>query len=107
MASYVYNNDKTQTEGYHYKRTSDEPLDWSSMFSSLLDAEEYAKGKYKKTGELRAKAHDERGLAGASYPGQVITVYENNKICQYIILADRTLQEMDTDGTIDCGELTF
>lgn len=59
-----------------FVRTSNFPLDRSSIFGSYEDALEYAKG----TG------NDERGLGGTSYVGQIISVYENDIVRTYKII---------------------
>jgi hypothetical protein len=68
------------------ERTGGFPLDRSSMFDSFEDAEKYAKGE--KTNP------DKRGLYGTSYIGQIITVYENDKVIVYKINKDRELEEI-------------
>lgn len=57
------------------KRTTTKPLDVSSIFDSLTDAEDYIKGD----------GSDKRGLGKTSYIGQIITVYENNEVKSYQI----------------------
>lgn len=59
-----------------FVRTSNFPLDRSSIFGSYEDALEYAKGT----------SNDERGLGGTSYVGQVIAVYENETVRIYKII---------------------
>ena len=86
-----------------YQRMSAGPLDRSSMFASYDDAVEYAKGNYIADGESTAKAHDSRKLAGSSYIGQIITVYENDVVTVYKIDFDRTLKVLG-GGTVDCGD---
>lgn len=106
MASYVEKiSTKTNQPGM-YQRMNEGPLDRSSVFSSRTDAEEYAKGAYIADGETTAKAHDSRKLAGTSYVGQIISVYENDYVTVFVINADRTLKEVggfeSFDG-VDCG----
>lgn len=106
MASYIDNSASTQSIGVSYSRTKSVPLDRSSMFSSYSDAVEYAKGQYKADGEARAKAHDSRKLAGTSYVGQILTVYENDIVSVYKIDYDRSLKIIgggDSIDKIDCG----
>jgi hypothetical protein len=67
-----------------YKRLSPLPLDETSIFSSLADAEKYALG----TGV------DSRGFGVVSYPGQIISVYEKGKVSVYTVQADKTLKEV-------------
>lgn len=71
---------------FAFQRTGAFPLDRSSLFSSYTDAEAYARGD--KT--------DERGLGGASYVGQPVSVYDadSNTVNLYIIEADRSLKEV-------------
>lgn len=71
---------------FAFQRTGAFPLDRSSLFSSYADAEAYARGD--KT--------DERGLGGASYVGQPVSVYDDdsNTVNLYIIEADRSLKEV-------------
>lgn len=67
-----------------YKRLNPVPLDETSIFSSLKDAENYALG----TGV------DSRGFGVVSYPGQIISVYEKGKVSVYTVQADKTLKEV-------------
>lgn len=85
-----------------FDRTKSYPLDRSSMFSSYADAVEYAKGLYQGPGDRRPVAHDSRGLAKASYIGQIITVYENDTVSVYKIDYDRALRLIGGAG-VDCG----
>ena len=80
MASYIDNPSKLDW-AMSFQRTGTFPLDRSSMFASLVDAQKYAKGD----------GSDSRALGGTSYVGQVISVYENDKVTVYKINADRTL----------------
>ena len=69
---------------FPFQRSDAFPLDRSSLFSSMDDAIAYAKGD----------GSDERGLGGASYAGQVISVYDadSNSVDLYVIDADRSLK---------------
>lgn len=67
------------------------PLDRSSMFSSLSDAENYAKGD----------GNDSRKLGGTSYIGQILTVYENDTVNVYVINQNRTLTKLASGGSAD------
>lgn len=58
-----------------FQRTSDFPLDISSIFFSYTDALKYAEGK----------GDDERKLGKTSYLGQIISVIENNTVKIYKI----------------------
>ena len=71
---------------YAFQRTGAFPLDRTSLFSSLADAEAYAKGD----------ESDARKVGGVSYVGQPVSVYDadNNSVALYIIDADRSLKEI-------------
>lgn len=71
---------------YAFQRTGAFPLDRTSLFSSLVDAEAYAKGD----------ESDARKVGGVSYVGQPVSVYDadNNSVALYIIDADRSLKEV-------------
>lgn len=71
---------------YAFQRTGAFPLDRTSLFSSLADAEAYAKGD----------ESDARKVGGVSYVGQPVSVYDadNNSVVLYIIDADRSLKEV-------------
>ena len=83
MASYIDNPSKLDW-AMSFQRTGTFPLDRSSMFASLVDAQNYAKGD----------GSDSRDLGGTSYVGQVISVYENDVVTVYKINADRSLGEV-------------
>lgn len=83
MASYIDNPSKLDW-AMSFQRTGTFPLDRSSMFASLVDAQNYAKGD----------GSDIRALGGTSYVGQVISVYENDVVTVYKINADRSLGEV-------------
>jgi len=104
MASYIENFtiDSRISQPNVFDRTKAYPLDRSSMFSSYDDAVEYAKGLYQGPGDRRPVAHDTRGLAKASYIGQIISVYENDIVSVYKIDGDRTLKLIG-GGDVDCG----
>lgn len=74
---------------FPFQRTGAFPLDRSSLFSSLSDAEAYALGIPE-----GGVAGDERKLAGTSYVGQTVSVYDEtaNSVSLYIINNDRTLK---------------
>ena len=78
------------------------PLDRSSVFSSLADAEKYISGL----------ATDERGLGATSYAGQIISVYDadTKQICPYLVqilldaegnISGRILREIMLEGNLD------
>ena len=71
---------------YAFQRTGAFPLDRTSLFSSLADAEAYAKGD----------ESDARKIGGVSYVGQPVSVYDakNNSVALYIIDANRSLKEV-------------
>lgn len=95
MADYildVVNQTSKLDWAFPFQRTGAFPLDRSSLFSSYDDAVLYASG-----------ADDERGLSGASYVGQPISVYDADtaSVTLYIIEADRTLKEV---GSVPVGD---
>lgn len=78
------------------------PLDRSSVFSSLEDAEKYISGL----------ANDERGLGATSYAGQIISVYDANTkhIRPYLVqilldsednISGRILREIVLESNLD------
>ena len=75
MSSFIDNyTGKVANWSSPFQRTSAFPLDRSSIFGSKADAELYASG-----------GGDSRGLGATSYVGQIISVYENNKVSAYQI----------------------
>ena len=89
MSEYIFDvvNQTSKLDwAFAFQRTGAFPLDRSSLFSSLADAEAYAKGD----------KSDARGLGGSSYVGQPVSVYneENNTVSLYIIDGDRSLKEV-------------
>lgn len=85
MASFndIYNG-KVANWSSPFQRTSEFPLDRSSIFASLADALAYAKGD----------GSDSRALGATAYVGQIITVYENSKVSVYKIEEDRSLKSI-------------
>ena len=83
---------------FPFQRTGAFPLDRSSLFSSLADAEAYAAGIPE-----GGVAGDERKLAGTSYVGQTVSVYDAdaNVVTLYIIDTDRSLKEV---GSASLGD---
>ena len=75
-----------------FSRTTNIPLDRSSMFGSIEDAQKYAKGD--KTNP------DSRGLFSMSYVGQIITVFENDEVTVYKINSNRDLEVVGSKGTV-------
>lgn len=67
-----------------FTRTSDIPLDRSSIFGSYEDACKYAAGDEQNP--------DTRNLVTASYVGQIITVYEKDEVDVYKINAKKQLE---------------
>lgn len=100
MSDYILDV-KSQTSkvdwAFPFQRTGPFPLDRSSIFSSLEDAQKYASG-----------AADERQLSGSSYVGQIISVYtiENEvpTVGAYIISPARTLMKLA--ATTTSGDLS-
>jgi hypothetical protein len=81
MASYVENMASKMGWDNVFQRGFPQPLDRSSIFSSLADAIAYASG-----------GADSRGLSKTSYIGQIITVFENDAVDVYKINAARELE---------------
>lgn len=77
-----------------FQRTGQFPLDRTDLFSSYADALKYAEGDVENN-------PDSRKLAGTSYVGQIITVYENDTVTVYKINADRTLGEVGSATVVD------
>lgn len=94
MSEYILNTAQQSSKldwAFPFQRAGAFPLDRSSLFSSLTDAQNYAKGVLEDQ-----EPADERGLAGTSYVGQPISVYDeaSNSVSLYIINADRGLQQV-------------
>ena len=94
MASYVEKSGvKPMAWSTFFTRTSNIPLERSSIFGSLEDAQKYAKGD--------ENDPDSRNLVATSYIGQIITVYENDVIDVYKINAHRELESIGSGkGTV-------
>lgn len=89
MADYILDVVKETSKldwAFAFQRTGAFPLDRSSLFSSIEDAQAYALGG----------GTDERKLGGTSYVGQPISVYdaESNSVTLYIIDTNRSLKEV-------------
>lgn len=84
MANYIDNLTATQIAPWYkvFQRNLDKPIDRSSLFGSLEDAEKYILGD----------GSDSRGLGTTSYIGQVIAVYENGKVDVYVIDEDSSVE---------------
>ena len=96
MSEYIFDvvNQTSKLDwAFAFQRTGSFPLDRSSLFSSLSDAEAYARGD--KT--------DSRELGGSSYVGQPISIYDerNNSVSLYIIDTDRSLKEVGSAPLVD------
>ena len=96
MSEYIFDvvNQTSKLDwAFTFQRTGSFPLDRSSLFSSLADAEAYARGD--KT--------DSRGLGGSSYVGQPISVYDetSNSVSLYVINVDRSLKEVGSAPLVD------
>ena len=77
-----------------FQRLNAQPLDRSSMFGSLSDAKKYAAYAGKSKEKQKSLPEDLRQLGPTAYIGQIITVYEDNKVDVYKINADGTLGEV-------------
>lgn len=92
MSEYILDV-KSQTSkvdwAFPFQRTGPFPLDRSSVFSSVEDAQKYASG-----------ATDERQLSGSSYVGQIISAYTSVNgvptVRAYVISPTRTLIRLAT-----------
>lgn len=79
---------------FPFQRTGAFPLDRSVLFSTLADAQAYAKGD----------GSDERALGGTSYVGQVISVLDEGEVAAYIITKTRSLMKLA--ATTASGDLS-
>lgn len=93
MAEYILDvvNETSKLDwAFPFQRTGAFPIDRTALFSSLADATAYARGD----------GSDERELGGASYVGQIISVYEAAEgetpasVNAYIITTDRGLLKL-------------
>ena len=75
---------------FPFQRTGPYPIDRSSLFSSLSDAQKYAKGV---TG---TNVTDSRELSGSAYVGQIIVVKEGTSYNAYIIIKEGNLLRLAT-----------
>lgn len=94
MSEYIYdvtNKTSKLDWSFPFQRVDSFPLDRTSLFSSLNDAKAYALGL-----DENGNANDSRKLAGASYVGQSLSVFdeEKNSISFYVIEGDRSLREI-------------
>ena len=88
MASYIENFRSSCSWSNVLIRTGSFPLDRSSMFDSIEDAKRYA------SGTTDEQYMDKRKLSPTSYIGQIITVYEDDKVDVYKINAQRQLESI-------------
>ena len=100
MSEYIENvvgQEERLDWAFPFQRTGKFPLDRSYLFSSIEDAEAYAKGD----------GSDERKLGGTSYCGQIIAAYDSSidSIRLYLIDIDRSLRELILSGDIIDGGL--
>lgn len=100
MSEYIENvvgQEERLDWAFPFQRTGKFPLDRSYLFSSVEDAELYAKGD----------GSDERKLGGTSYCGQIIAAYDSSidSIRLYLIDIDRSLRELILSGDIIDGGL--
>ena len=100
MSDYILDV-KSQTSkvdwAFPFQRTGPFPLDRSSVFSSLEDAQKYAVGA----------GTDERQLGGSAYVGQIVSVYEageNPTVSAYIIGPTHTLLKLA--ATTSTGDIS-
>ena len=96
MADYILDVVKETSKldwAFAFQRTGAFPLDRSSLFSSIEDAQAYALGG----------GTDERKLGGTSYVGQPISVYDanSNSVTLYIIDTNRSLKEVGSTTPSD------
>lgn len=87
MASYVEKFKSYTDWGTVIVRSNDTPLDRSSIFGSLSDAEKYAKGD----------GSDSRAIGKTSYVGQFVAVYENGVVDIYQITEEKTLRKVTNE----------
>lgn len=100
MASYIEITEAATSQPNPFQRTGKFPLDRTSMFASLEDAQKYAAGN--------RRDPDTRKLYTKSYVGQILTVYENGVVSIYKINEDKSLTRIDKNFveyiTVNGGE---
>ena len=101
MAKYIENFSSKLDWAMPFQRTGNFPLDRSSMFDSYADAVKYAAAAKDENGNPA----DSRGLAGTSYVGQLIVVFENDVVTVYKINADRTIEALTSASGVDADIL--
>lgn len=94
MASFIENYKSTNNILNPFKRNGAFPIDITSMFASVADAEKYAKYVTYTKDEIKAlpdNLKDSRNVGGSAYVGQLISVYENDKVSVFKIQPDGSL----------------
>lgn len=92
MASYIENFSSTNNILNPFKRLGAFPIDITGMFNSVADAQKYAKYvTYASDYVVPDTDKDSRELGGTAYIGQLISVYENDKVSVYKIQPDGSL----------------
>ena len=99
MSEYIENVAQQTSKldwAFPFQRTGAFPLDRSSLFSSYEDAMLYASG-----------GKDSRGLSGAAYVGQPISVYdkETGSVSLYVINKDRSLKSAGSAALGDSSSI--
>ena len=94
MASYIENYKSTNNILNPFKRLGAFPIDITGMFSSVADAQKYAKYVTYTKDQIKAlpdDLKDSRNLGGTAYVGQLITVFENDKVSVFKIQPNGSL----------------
>jgi hypothetical protein len=106
MASYIENLVSKIGLDNIFQRKNSQPLDRSSIFGSLDDAEKYAAYAGRSKDEQKLLDKDLRELGPTAYIGQIITVYENDSVNVYKINADSKLVLVGGNTSQDIANLT-
>lgn len=93
MASYIEQFKSKMNWANTLERTDAFPLDRTSIWASYSDALKYAKAD--------EKHPDARGLYGLSYIGQLLAVFENDKVKVYQITPTRDLEYLATGSDLN------
>ena len=101
MANYIEDFNSKLDWAMPFQRTGKFPLDRSSMFDSYEDAVKYAAGAK----DANGNPADSRGIAGTSYIGQLIVVFENDVVTVYKINADRSIEALTSESGVDADIL--
>ncbi len=88
-----------------FKRLFPQPIDQSSIFASYYDASKYAAFAGKTEADQKLLEKDSRNLGPTAYIGQIITVYENDKVDVYKINADSSLGLVGGNTSQDISSL--